>query len=100
MKKIINGKIYDTKTAVDLEFYSNLSNYRDDRYYEETLYRKKTGEFFLHGIGGPASKYAVIHPDRLRTGGTSIIPLTDVQAMLWVEEHSNTAMYISIFGEV
>lgn len=56
MKKIINKKTYDTETAKPVCTYSYVFA-GDFRKVTETLYRKKTGEYFLHGIGGPASKY-------------------------------------------
>jgi len=55
MKKIINGKRYDTETA-QLIGSASYSNRTDFRFWSEELYRKKTGEFFLYGEGGPASK--------------------------------------------
>lgn len=56
MKKIINKKTYDTETAKLVCTYEYVCG-KDFRRVKETLYRKKTGEFFLHGIGGPSSKY-------------------------------------------
>lgn len=56
MKKIINKKTYDTETAKEVCTYSYVFA-GDFRKVTETLYRKKTGEYFLHGIGGHASKY-------------------------------------------
>ena len=46
MKKYINGKVYDTETAQLIGTYANGGNWRDFSHYEETLYRKRTGEFF------------------------------------------------------
>lgn len=46
MKKIINGKMYNTETAEFIDSYE--SGYpKDFAYVYEALYRKKTGEFFL-----------------------------------------------------
>ena len=63
MKKIIGGngkpwRRYDTETAKAVGSRDNGLSYRDFNHVEETLYRKKTGEFFLHGEGGPMTKYA------------------------------------------
>lgn len=55
-------------------------SYRDFRYVEETLYRKRTGEFFLFGQGGPASKYAVSTGLNSWSGGSKIIPLSVAEA--------------------
>lgn len=51
MKKIINGKKYDTETATSVGEYSSNYACSDYKHYDETLYKKKTGEFFLYGEG-------------------------------------------------
>ena len=53
MKKIINGKVYDTEKAKQVAYYSSAGSWRDFQHYEETLYLKKTGEYFLFGEGAP-----------------------------------------------
>ena len=100
MKKIINGKMYDTETAKELGFDQNTGDTRDFRWVCETLYRKRTGEFFLHGQGGPASKYAVSYGSNEWGGGSKIIPLTWEAARKWAEEHLDADEYEDIFGEV
>lgn len=99
MKKIINGRRYDTDTAKRLgnDWYSNR---RDFAFYEETLYRKNTGEFFLHGEGGPASKYAQAIGMNEWSGGERIMPLTVEEAQAWAEKHLNADEYEQIFGAV
>ena len=57
MKKIINGKKYDTATAHECGTWSNAGSWRDFSHIEETLYRKRTGEFFLFGEGGPMTRF-------------------------------------------
>lgn len=98
MKKIINGKKYDTATAEKLGFFDN--NELGFSSVEETLYRKRTGEFFLLGEGGPMSKYAVNTGGGNWAGGTAIIPLSWESARAWAEEHLDAATYEAIFGEV
>lgn len=98
MKKIISGKKYDTTTAQKLGFFDN--NELGFSSVEETLYRKRTGEFFLLGEGGPMSKYAVITGGGNWAGGTAIIPLSWEAARAWAEEHLDSAAYEGIFGEV
>lgn len=101
MKKIINGKKYDTETATYLGRYQSPGNgWSDFSYYEETLYRKKTGEFFLHGEGGPMTRYARSESGNTRTGGETIIPLTIDEAKAWAEEKLEADKYEEIFGEV
>lgn len=96
MKKIINGKRYDTDTAKKIgdDYYSNP---RDFNYWEETLYRKNTGEYFLHGEGGPASKYAVTIGQNQWSGGEKIIPLNEAAAKKWAEDHLSADEYEKYF---
>lgn len=97
MKKIINGRLYDTETAKELgsDSYSNRSDFH---YWEETLYQKRTGEFFLHGEGGPASKYAKTVGLNEWSGGERIMPLSYTEAQEWAEKHLDGDTYIEIFG--
>lgn len=100
MKKIINGRVYDTEKARELGTYANAGNWRDFSHLEETLYRKKTGEFFLHGEGGPATKYAEAEGQNSWTGGRRIMPMTYDEAREWAEEHLTADEYEVIFGEI
>lgn len=98
MKKIINGKKYDTDTAKMVLSWGN--NHNGFTYCHEELYLKKTGEFFLYGSGGPMSRYAQSCGDNCTSGGSEIIPLTEKKARKWVEEHGDADDYEEIFGEV
>lgn len=100
MKKIINGKKYDTETAKEVGYWSNGGSWRDFSHVDETLYRKKTGEYFLFGEGGPQTRYAVSTGQNSWTGGEKIIPLTHESARQWAEEHLDGDEYEAIFGEV
>lgn len=100
MKKIINGKVYDTEKAKQVASYSNAGSWRDFQHYEETLYLKKTGEYFLFGEGGPMTRYARSDGQNSWTGGERIEPLTYAAAKEWAEEHLTASEYESIFGEV
>lgn len=99
MKKIINGRRYDTETAKALG-YDDYLYPSDFGYWAETLYRKNTGEFFLYGTGGPASKYAESIGMNQWSGGSKIIPLSVEAAQKWAEEHLSADEYEKIFGEV
>lgn len=100
MKKIIDGKKYDTETATRVGFYSNYGSWRDFDHFEETLYRKKTGEHFLFGEGGPATKYSESCGDNSFSGGCRIIPLTEEKAKAWAEKNLSVDEYEEIFGAV
>lgn len=100
MKKIIENKIYDTSTAKEVASWSDGLSFRDFTHVEETLYQKRTGEFFLHGAGGPSTRYAVSAGLNSWTGGEKIIPLTWEAAREWAEGHLDADDYQQIFGEV
>lgn len=100
MKKIINGRVYDTDTAKELAAYCNGGTWRDFSHWEETLYRKKTGEYFLYGKGGPMTRYAEAQGQNTWSGGSRIMPLTYQEATAWAEKHLSGDEYEDIFGEV
>ena len=100
MKKYINGKKYDTETAQAVGSWSNHLGHRDFSHCEETLYRKKTGEFFLHGEGGALSRYAEPGNGNMRGPGECIRPLTFDEAREWAEEKLTAEEYEQIFGEI
>lgn len=96
MKRIINGKRYDTDTAQFIKTYSSGLSISDFRYYDESLYLKKTGEFFLYATGNGASEYAGKYGD-LRGPGEKIVPLTLDEARAWVEKIEDPDLYEELF---
>ena len=83
MKKIINGKMYNTETAEEFGSCENTPYKSNYIYFKEYLYRKKTGEFFMYGSGNAASKYCEETADRTRCPGERIVPLTIKEANLY-----------------
>ena len=100
MKKIINGKNYDTETATEIATQTNGVSYSDFRYVIEILYQKKTGEYFLYGEGGPLTKYAESAGDNSWRGGKVITPFSEKEAKIWCEMNLDVDEYEEIFGEV
>lgn len=99
MKKIINGKLYNTDTARQIG--SRDNNITDRLYWvNETLYQKQRGEFFLHGEGGPGSKYAEPSGQGSWSSGEKIIPLSYDAAQEWAEEYLDANAYQAAFGPV
>lgn len=99
MKKIINGKVYDTDKAQIVGAWDN-GIYGDFDSVEETLYRKRTGEFFLHGVGGARTKYATIAGGNSWAGGQMILPVSYEDARQWAEDHMDAEDYEAAFGAV
>lgn len=96
MKRIIQNRVYDTETAKLMGTYDSGYGVRDFNYYEESLYQKRTGEFFLYGWGGGLSPYARAVGDSLGSG-ESIKPFSYEEARAWAEEHLEADEYLSIF---
>lgn len=101
MKKIINNKVYNSDTAKLIGARRcddpGMSAYG---FKEEKLYQKKTGEFFLLGVGGPDGKYAT----RNRRGWTAesarIVPVQYDEARDWAEAVLPPEEYAQHFGEL
>jgi len=89
MKRIIDGKRYDTETAEMVAEDSNGYAYSDFNHCEETLYRTQRGNWFLYGEGGPMSKYSQAVGD-MRGGGSAIVPLSADDARSWLENAGKT----------
>lgn len=87
MKKIIDGKVYSTDTAVKI---GSLNRGAAQNNLCETLYRKKTGEYFLHISGGWSGK----------DGSENICPLIYCDAQRWAEESLAQEIYAAFFGDI
>ncbi len=96
MKKIINGKMYDTETAEHL--YGHILNRGELDYVDEDLYRKNNGEYFKAGQGGPFSDYGWGDAYCRNAGGPTIIPLSEGEARYFIERFGDTEDYERIFG--
>lgn len=100
MKRIIFGKQYNTDTAKKCGEYEPNPYRSDFNWFCETLYQKKTGEFFLHGDGNANSSYSKSCGQNELCGDEKIIPLTYQEAQEWAEKHLTGDEYEEIFGEV
>lgn len=85
MKQVINTKLYDTESAEQIAKHSNHAPTSDYNYLRETLYKTDSGQYFLHGRGGAASKYARSTGDGL-ISSEEIIVMSDEEALSWCEE--------------
>lgn len=57
MKRIVEGKLYDTETATYVAEYK-YGGAGNSHHLYETLYRSPKGRFFIEYYGGPLSQYA------------------------------------------
>lgn len=100
MKKVIRGRLYDTETAIRVGAIDGGGESRTDfHFWEETLYKKRTGEYFLHCYGGALSKYGVWH-GRQGESGERIKPLSYTEAQEWAEDALDGDDYIAEFGDL
>ena len=89
MRKIIDGVVYDTKTAKKIGEYRSDSDYDLDLldYRKETLYRTTDGVFFVHAKDGA---WRQAFPDRFDISDRDegdIILLSKREAMEWLKEN-------------
>ena len=98
MKKIINGKSYNTDTATFIGEYA-VGRDGDFAYFCERLYRTRKGQYFLYHEGGPNSKYGKWE---CGTGyWTKDIELLDEEeAKAWGEQYMDADEYEEVFGAV
>jgi hypothetical protein len=99
MKKVIEGKLYNTETAKSLGERHNTYDTGDFTYCMEELFQTKSGAYFLFGTGGPMSKYARACGNNNWSGSSVIQPMSPTAAREWAEEHLTADEYSEAFGE-
>ena len=88
MKKIINMKRYDSKKSELVSTWSNGGHRSDFWHCTESLYRTSGGNWFLHGEGGPLTRFAcACEGGRMTTDGEDIVPITEDEVAAWLAEH-------------
>ncbi|MGE5631403.1 MAG: ribbon-helix-helix domain-containing protein [Caulobacteraceae bacterium] len=98
MRKIINGRTYNTATSKLIGEWSNGCYTNDYNYCSEDLYKNTKGAYFLHYDGGAMSKYRKYSGPNSWGGDTGITPLTYDEAKEWAEKHLASDEYIAEFG--
>lgn len=97
MRKIINGKAYDTETA-HLVGENDNNDASDSNRIIEKLYRKKTGEYFLYGWGGAFTRYCEHISSREFSSGDRFTPLSVEQARKFAEQSLTATEYEAEFS--
>ena len=98
VRKVIDGKLYDTSTADEIATYENTNDIGNFHHFSETLYKTKKGAWFIYGEGGALSKYAETGPG-YSSQGEDITVLTDDEAMGWLEEYNFPELVLEYFPE-
>ena len=100
MNKVIKGKRYDTEKAQEIGYCTGGAEYTNDLYFwRETLYQKRTGEFFLYCEGNAGSQYAS-HCGNSSGYGEQIKPISFDNAKEWGEKNLTADEYEKVFGAV
>ena len=99
MRKIINGRLYDTNTAKQLTSWTG-GRPGDTSFYNEELYIKRNGEYFLHGNGGPSSPYHESPELNSWVAGEDIHPIPLEEAKKVANEHLDVDEFQKVFGTV
>ena len=87
MKKIVDGKRYDTETAEEIAYHSNDLPTNDFNWYEERLFRTQKGNWFIAGEGGAASRYSKSCGNNGSCGGSDLTPIPMIEAREWLERN-------------
>ena len=86
MKKLIDGKMYDTaKANVIYDYHSGYAQ-NDFKWCMEILYRTAKGQWYLYGEGGPMTRWAVPVGNNAFGYGEDIQALTPGEALEWLED--------------
>ena len=85
MKRIINRKVYNTQTAVSIAEWDNGLGRTDFNAIEETLYKTKKGQYFLHAWGGAATCYSESYGN-CSSEGQTIKLFDENEAINWLEK--------------
>lgn len=87
MKKAIQGFRYDTEKAIVVCDVSNGLSNRDFSFIKAKLYKtKRSGRYFIAGVGGAMTSFAHVCSDGSRIGGEKIIPISEKSAELLIKQ--------------
>ena len=99
MKKVIDGKMYNTDTAECLHSWDNGCYGNDFNACEESLHKTKKGNYFIAGSGGPMSRYAVSCGTNTTSGSWDIRVISKAEAISWLESHNGTEAIEKYFAD-
>jgi len=85
MKRIINGKTYNTETAEIICNTGNDEYSSDFRYERSDLFVTRKGAYFIAGNGGALSRFAAPYGNNGWQGDAGIIPLSRDEAFAEIQ---------------
>ncbi|MFD1362777.1 hypothetical protein [Lentibacillus salinarum] len=98
MKKIIEGKRYNTETATEIYDWSRGIP-GDFNYRRKTLYHTKKGAWFIHHVGGPNTDMAVAVWDNSFSGSEDIEPIGEDEAFEFLQKYDGIEALEKHFGD-
>jgi len=102
MKRVIDGRIYNTETATRIcRLDSRSDNWGDFRWHETELYKSPRGAFFLAGEGGAMSMWATGDGYGSSIGGSGLRVVDKGEARYYAEAADlDPDVYEQVFGAV
>lgn len=86
MKKVIEGKVYNTETATLIGELCCSSYPGDFRYHKTGLYQSPKGTYFLAGSGGPKSMWSQSEGNSGYSGGSGLVTIPADEARSHAED--------------
>ena len=97
MKKVINGRRWDTEKA-NLVCEAQFGSPRDLDYVKEGLYQTpRSKRFFLAGEGGPMTVFAHAVSEGTLCGGEKLIPISADVALSYAKLHADAEIVDKFF---
>jgi hypothetical protein len=100
MRRVIDGKVFDTKTATAVAEWESPHGVGDFERCEETLYKTSKGNFFIAGSGGPMTRWSEPARGGGLGAGRGIEPVSPATALAWCEMKDVDADVIEAHFEV
>lgn len=101
MKKIIGNKVFDTDTAQLIKRADHDNITSGEGKCKQSLYRKRTGDYFLYVSGARTDTFHNLHLDaQTHDRERHIYPLTYEQAKLWAEKEMTADEWLEVFEPV
>lgn len=99
MIRVIDGKRYNTETAVEVADISGNHFTSDFKWDDTRLYRTKNGTWFIAGRGNAMSRWASPAQGGGWCPGKGLVPIGDDEAREVLERHNETAALEQYFGD-
>ena len=97
MRKIVDGKLYDTEIAKLITGWNKGEGYF---YISECLYRTRKGTFFLECYGGACTKYKESVINNGWTDGSLLKVLSEEETIDWLMENNEIDVLEELFPGV